>query len=65
MLFGLGDVSDNEITERGGGIVHRFHLKPERGELGRDLAERSVGVQMLLEPAQREFHRARPPVTLG
>jgi hypothetical protein len=51
--------------ELGRTVVDRFQFQADRGDRLADLAEAGVGVEMLLEPGQREFHRASPPVIDG
>ncbi len=51
----LGDLESGEL---GGGILGPFDLKPDGVELGRNLLDRSRGVEVVLEPGKRELHRA-------
>ena len=43
------------------GSVTPSTSRPRHGQLLGDLVERGVGLQMLLEPGQRELHRESPP----
>ena len=40
-------------------------LEPDHGELVDELVERLVGVEMLLEPGEGEFHQLNPPASVG
>ena len=51
----LGDLEPGEL---GGGILDPFHFKPHGVELGRNLLNRSRGVEVVLKPGKRELHRA-------
>ncbi len=42
-------------------VVDALDLEPDHGELVGKLGERPVGVEMLLEPGQREFHHGAEP----
>ena len=76
MLLGLGDARDDERREQLGLVLDALDLEPDHGELVGDLAERMIGVEMLLEPAEGEFHHGdlrtwaphhelNPPASVG
>ena len=65
MLLSGDDMGDSEGGEGGGAILHAFDLKADHGERADDLLQRGIGVEMLLQPGQGEFHRASPPVSVG
>jgi hypothetical protein len=56
---------DHERLEQAGLVLDVFHLEPDHGELVHDRGELLVGVEMLLEPGQREFHGLNPPASVG
>ena len=53
-----------ERRERGRGVEHLLDLEPDAGERLGDLVHLCHGVEMLLEPAKREFHDS-PPARVG
>jgi hypothetical protein len=65
MLSRFDDIADDEGRELGGAVVDRFEFEPDRGDRLADLGQAGVRLEMLLEPGQREFHRASPPVIDG
>ncbi len=56
MLLGLDDARDDERREQLRLVLDALDLEPDHGELVGELAERPVGVEMLLEPGEGEFH---------
>ena len=64
MLFGLEDARDGKRRQLLRGIVDAFNLEPDRGQLLRDLFERGVRIEMVLEPGQSEFHCVLRPAGL-
>ena len=61
----LQDMADGERRERRRPVDHLFDLEPEIGERPGDAVYPGVGFEMGLQPAERELHRASPPVMLG
>ena len=59
MLLRLDDARDDERREQLGLVLDALDFEPDHGELVGDLAERVIGVEMLLEPAESEFHHRR------
>src|SRR5690606_8280387 len=53
--FGRQHLRDDEGLERGL-VVDRLDLEPDHGERFHDLVERSVGLEMVLQPGEGEFH---------
>ena len=60
VLHGLDHLADREGREPSGRVRHALDLEPEVGQREGDLVERRRGVEMLLEPGEREFHRSVP-----
>ena len=56
MLLGFDDARDRECAERLRRIFDAFDLEPDRRQLRRDLIDRGLRVEMILEPGEREFH---------
>ena len=56
MLLGGNHPRDRERRQRPGLVVDVLDLEPDHGELVGQLFQRLVGVEMLLEPGEREFH---------
>jgi hypothetical protein len=56
-----------ERRKRGGGIEHFLHFQPDAGQRVGDLAHARFGGEMILQPAEREFHGCalRPPASVG
>ena len=52
-------------AERLGLVLDALDLEPDHGELVDDLGERSIGVEMLLQPGEGEFHELSPPASVG
>ncbi len=61
----LHDMTDDKRRQRRRPVDHLFHLEPEIGERLGDALDPGVGFEMGLQPAERELHRASPPVMLG
>ena len=57
MLAGLDDARNAERAELVGGIVDALDLQADRRQARRDLIDRRLGLEVILEPGQREFHR--------
>ena len=60
VLFGLQHLADGKFGEPGGGVHHLFHFEAEIGQDLGDLVHRGIGLQVVLEPGQGEFHRDSP-----
>ena len=60
MLASLTDIGDREWRKRGTRIGDALDLKAQRSERVADALDRGVGLQMLLEPRERELHRESP-----
>jgi hypothetical protein len=56
MLFRRQHLRDDEGLQRRL-VVDGFDLEPDHGELFHDLVERGVGLEVILEPGEGEFHR--------
>ena len=56
MLLGGNHPRDGERRQRLGLVVDMLDLKPDHGELVGELFQRLVGVEMFLQPGEREFH---------
>ena len=56
MLVGLDHMRDHEVFQLFGGIVEAFNLKADARQGLDDLVERRVGVEVVLEPGEGEFH---------
>ena len=68
MLLGLDHARDDERRKRFRLVLDALDLEPDHGQLVGELAERAVGVEMLLEPGEGEFHHGftgsiRPPAS--
>ena len=61
----LDDARNREGAELGGRVLDALDLEPDRRQLVGDLGERGLGVEMILEPGQREFHDDSPPESVG
>ena len=53
----VDDAGDHEILERGNFVVDVLDLETDFGQRRYDLVERGVGLDMILEPGEGEFHR--------
>ena len=60
MLLGGDHARDDEGRERLAVVVDGLDLKADHGQLVDDRLERRVGVEMLLQPGEGEFHRVAP-----
>ena len=56
MLLGRDHARDRERRQRLGLVVDVLDLEPDHGQLVGKLFQRLVGVEMFLEPGEREFH---------
>ena len=69
MLLGFDDARDDERREQLGLVLDALDLEPDHGELVGEFAERPIGVEMLLEPGEGEFHHGaqglNPPASVG
>ena len=65
MLLCLDDARDAKGAELRRRIVDALDLEPDRRQLVGDLVERGLGVEVVLEPGQREFHDDSPPDSVG
>ena len=65
MLLGGNHPRDGERRKRPRLVVDTLDLKPDHGELVGELFDRLVGVEMFLQPGEREFHVLSPPARLG
>ena len=65
MFLGRDHGRNHERLEQRRLVLDALDLEPDHGELVDDFAERSVGVEMLFEPGQREFHELNPPASVG
>ena len=61
----LLDFGHHEIGKIGGAVMDALDLEPQRRQGVGHFAEGCLGLQMLLEPTEGEFHRASPPTRLG
>ncbi len=58
---GLDDAGDAECRQCGTAILHAFELQPDHGQRVGDAVERRVGVEVVAQPGEGEFHRLTPP----
>ena len=65
MLLRLDHVGHGEGREIVAGAADLLHLEPDRGELGRELVERRIRLQMRLQPGEGELHALSPAARLG
>src|ERR1017187_512769 len=65
VLLGGDDRGDDERLEQAGFVLDVLDLETDHGELVHDRGEPLVGVEMLLEPGQGEFHELNPPASVG
>ena len=65
VLLALGDIADDERGELGRTVLDALELEAERVQRIGDLAQRRLGVQMVLQPGQRELHGVSPRTRLG
>ena len=52
----LKHARDGKILELRRRVFDAFHLKSDEGQLCCDLVERSIGLQVVFQPGEREFH---------
>src|SRR5690606_24659517 len=57
MLLGGDHARDDEGRKLLGLVLQMFDLKPDHGELVGELFDRLVGVEMLFQPGEGEFHK--------
>src|SRR5579871_2010923 len=62
MLLGGNDACNGEGRKQLGLVLEAFNLEPDHGEFFRELFHGLVGVEMLLQPGEGEFHGWRLPV---
>ncbi len=60
MLVGRNHMADDEGRETLRAVLDAFDLEAERGQALHDVVERAIGIEMVLEPGEGEFHRAPP-----
>ncbi len=60
VLLGFEHMAHGEGREPGCGVLDALDLEAEIGEREGDLVEARLGVEMLLEPGEREFHGPAP-----
>ena len=66
MLLGGDHTCDGKRGEHLAAIDHSLDFEPDHRELVDDRGERSIGIEMLLEPSQGEFHHPlNPPARVG
>jgi hypothetical protein len=65
MLLGRNHPRNGERRERFCLVLDVLDLEPDHGELFRELVDRLVGVEMLLQPGEGEFHELNPPASVG
>ena len=65
MLLRLGHARDHVGRQQLGLVLDALDLEPDHRELGHDLVERRVGVEMLFQPGQGELHGLSPPASVG
>ena len=57
MLLGMDDPADGKISQPLGGVFDPLDLKPQIGQGLGDFRDRGLGVEMVFEPGDREFHK--------
>ncbi len=69
MLLGFDDARDDERRELLALVLDTLHFEADHGQLVGDLAERPIGLKVLLEPGEGEFHHGvqelNPPASVG
>ena len=65
MLPRLDHVGDGKGREIVAGPADLLHLEPDGGQLGCDVVDRRLRLQMRLQPGKGEFHALSPPARLG
>ena len=56
MLFGLDDTRDDVGREQLALVLDALDLESDHRETAHDVVKRGIGVEMLLEPGEGEFH---------
>ena len=56
---------DDEGLEQRRLVLDALDLEPDHGELVDDFGQRGVGVEMLFQPGEGEFHGLNPPASVG
>ncbi len=56
VLFGLDDARDDETPAAARRVLHAFDLEADAGQRLDDLGERGLGVEVVFEPGEGEFH---------
>ncbi len=59
MLLGLDHIANDKILQRLRRIVDAFHLKTDARQRLDDHVERGVGVDVVFQPGEGEFHFTR------
>jgi hypothetical protein len=65
MFFRSDDLGDHEVLQRRASVCDAFDFQTDGGQLVGDGLGVGIGVQMLFQPAQREFHLLSPPSREG
>ena len=65
VLHRFDHIADGEGRQVLGAVLDMLDLEPDHGEGARDRLDIRIGVEMLLQPLQRELHRVSPPVIEG
>ena len=65
MLLRGQHLGDAKWRQRYGPVADLLHLQPDGGKLVGDLLSRSICVEVVLQPFQREFHAPTPPDSVG
>ena len=60
MLLRRLDIADAEGAEAIGRIVHALNLQPQIGQRIKDFIEGRLGIEVILQPVQGEFHMRLP-----
>ena len=65
VLHRLDDIADDERREVLRAVLDAFDLQPDHGELVGESVGGRVGLEMVLQPGNRNLHRASPPCNEG
>ena len=65
MLPRLDDMADDEAGEPGGAVRYPLHFEPDHRQPLDDRVKPGIGLEMVLQPAERELHGARPATMPG
>ena len=65
MLLRLDHVRDDIRREQLALVLDALDLEPDHRELGHDVVERRIGVEMFFQPGEGEFHELNPPASVG